>query len=76
MMYGYGLGWGSMMGWGIFGLWSWLLVVGLLAFVLVRLVGGSSDRSSSRALEILNERYAKGEISTTEYQERKKALGL
>jgi len=36
--------------------------------------GPPSRIPSSRALEILNERYARGEISKEEYEERKKTL--
>lgn len=53
-----------------------LIGLGLLVWWIVRqVIGGSSGESSSRrALEILNERYAKGEITKEEYEERKRAL--
>jgi putative membrane protein len=79
---GYGYGMGGMWLWWLFGL---LLVVGLvlLAVLVIRtLAGGESSRSpsapgppaSSRARKILDERYARGEVSTEEYQERLRTL--
>ncbi len=79
--------WGNMMGWGggwgggaMFGIWHllwWgLLIVGIV--VLVRSLigggrlGGGSD--SGRALAILKERYARGEIDKTEFDARKRDL--
>ena len=68
--------------------WVWivLLVVGvaLLGYTAVRvLVGGLTDASEGsappatsrpRAWEILDERYAAGELSTQEYEERRAVL--
>lgn len=73
------------MGW----MWlSWLLlIIGLvlLALVAVRAFGGGVTRGDgrdgrvpgeqSRARQVLDERYARGEISTEEYQERLRVLG-
>jgi putative membrane protein len=74
--------------WGdhMMGGWGWMWVAGLLwMLLLVALVvglvwalarGGGSARQepTSRAREILHERYARGEISTEEYRERLDAL--
>ena len=50
----------------------------LVVFIvwIVREVGGknSSPRSNSSALEILKERYAKGEIDKEEFESKKKDL--
>lgn len=81
MGYGSGMGW-----WWIFGL---LLLVGLvlLVVVAVRAAGGGVRRAGdlpraddgqlgrSRAREVLDERYARGELTTEEYRERLTALG-
>ncbi len=70
-------GWGHMMGWGyvVFGVLRIILVIVLA----VRWIGGSSaDRTpspaSKSALDILNERFARGEIDKKEYEEGKNLL--
>ena len=68
---------GHMFGWGI---WGWLMMPlfwgGLILLVvwLVREVGGASSNQPNRALEILKERYAKGEINKEEFESKKKDL--
>jgi len=81
-MMGYG-GWSNMMGgWG-FNAFGWLpmllfwvlLILGII--VLIRYLGASSNRSQTKdktPLEILKERYAKGEIDKQEFEEKKKDL--
>lgn len=67
--------------------WMWvfwiLLIVGviLLIVLLARLAGGGLERRNgsryaggSRAREILQERYARGELTTEEYRERLRIL--
>lgn len=82
MMWGNGFS----MGW-----WGWpvglLILVGviLLVFVAVRAFGGSVNRGGSetdssqsgpsRAHQILDERFAKGELNAEEYNEQLKVLG-
>jgi putative membrane protein len=82
---------GSGMGMGMGWMWLFwlLLIVGviLLAVVVVRVLGGgvtrgAADRDSnrappgrSRAREVLDERYARGEITSEEYRERLQGLG-
>ena len=80
------MGTGSGMGW----MWMFwlLLVVGivLMVVVAVRAMGGGIRRegtlggvdgrpSRSRAREVLDERYARGELTTEEYRERLQTLG-
>jgi len=68
---------GHMFGWGI---WGWLMMplfwggIILLVVWLVREVSGTNSSRSNRALEILKERYAKGEISQEEFEAKKKDL--
>ena len=69
--YSFGIGWSSM--W-IFMLLFWVLVI-LGIFALIRwLSQGGESRGGQRALDILKERYAKGEIGKKEFEERKKDL--
>ncbi|MDJ0336139.1 SHOCT domain-containing protein [Salinibacterium sp. G-O1] len=71
------------MNWGYSGMagWAWgfgaLVVVGvvILVIVLIRLLGKPSSSTSSPK-RILDERYARGEVTTEEYRERLSALGL
>ena len=81
MDYGGGMGW----------MWLFwlLLIIGVVLLVLaaVRVLGGGvtrppsdqrdagSPRARSRARELLDERYARGDITTEEYRERLAALG-
>ena len=81
------MGAGSGMGWGwVF--WLLMLVgIVLVIVVAVRAVGGGVRREGntpraeggrpgrSRAREVLDERYARGELTTEEYRERLTALG-
>ena len=78
-----GTGWGNMMGgWNGFGILGWipmllfwiLLILGVVA--LFRYLGGStrsSDKERS-SLDILKERYARGEIDKKEFEQMKKDL--
>ena len=85
MWWGHGFGWGSMILGGLmmFVFWGALIV---LAVVAVRaFLGSNSQRSSgpvnpnnapghNRALDILQERYARGEISKAEYEQMREDL--
>ncbi len=74
----HGMGWGGMV-------WGWLflavLVVGVVLLVTALVRGRRDGRAEprptgrSRAREILDERYARGEIDTGEYQDRLQQLG-
>lgn len=72
-----GVGWG---GWIIGGL-VMLLIIGMLAALVYFLVragshnqSGGKHHSGSGAVEILKQRYARGDISKTEYQEMRQEL--
>ena len=81
MMYGLyngydGWGAGSMMGWfggGIMMIVFWALFIALIVWV-VREVSGRNSRSGLQALDILKERYAKGEINKEEFESKKKDI--
>ena len=74
-----GFGWGWGMGFGMVGMvFFWGLVIfGIV--VLVKRVGGSPASSGTpaptTALDILDERYARGDIEKPEFEEKKRALG-
>lgn len=74
MMGGYGMG-----GFGFGGifmiLWWILIVVGIVVLVKWLLGPGLSHGGGSRALDILKERYARGEIDEQEYRKKKQDLG-
>lgn len=77
MMDGWGMGWFGM----IFNLVFWILILVGLVFLIRWLIQSSRDRSGgsyggggSRALEILKERYARGEIDKQQYDSMKKDL--
>lgn len=72
-------GWAGMMGWGSFGWLGMLIfwsVIFLLLILIARSLVGRSMGSSSRhdALAILRERFAKGEITKEEFEERRNTL--
>jgi putative membrane protein len=83
-----GHGFGHMMGWGwgsygdIRMILFWILLIAIVLFLLRRFPAGlrgpqRNDASPhATALEILKERYAKGEISKEEYETRKQTLEL
>lgn len=78
--------------WGNYGMsgWSWgfgaLVVIGVVILIIVLLRRQSPPRmdtprtsppvAASTPKQILDDRYAKGELSTEEYRERIAALGL
>lgn len=73
-MDGSGWGWGMMgIGW-LFMLLFWaLVIVGIVA--LVRWFGGGPAGGGRRARDILNERYAKGEITKEQFEQMKRDIG-
>lgn len=75
MMGYWGMGWFG----GIFMIVFWILILVGLVFVIRWLVqatakGGQSSRSGSRAMDILKERYARGEIDKARFEDMKKDL--
>ncbi len=75
MWHSYG-GWGPVGGFGM--ILFWVVIIALIVLV-VRGVrgGGERDRSGSptgSALQILQERFARGEIDKQEYEDRRKTL--
>ena len=85
MMYGNawgrGFGPGGFHGGGLFGLISGLILLAVIVIAAVLIIralrqggGIAAFRHESSALQILNERYARGEIDTQEYDEKRRVL--
>jgi putative membrane protein len=80
MMWGFGWnGMGSV--WMIIGSLFWLAVLGVLIWALVRWLGARtqasttpSTRNNQSALDILRERYARGEIDATTFAQMRERL--
>ena len=69
----YGLGMGFGLGW-LFMILFWALII-LGIVYLVKLIARGEKRSTGEAaIDILKKRYAKGEISREEFEEKKKDL--
>lgn len=70
--WGHGPGWFGM-GWGMLLFWGMLLV---LVVMLLRTRGGNRRDAAPRsdALEILAQRYARGEIDAAEYEKKRRDL--
>lgn len=76
--YGGGMGWG---GWLMMGLF-WLLLLAVIVFAVVRLLPGSGPSGPHREStpgrespeEILDRRFAQGEIDVETYQQQRTAL--
>jgi putative membrane protein len=69
--YGSGMGYGM----GFLGLIFWILVIiGLVLLIKYLWEGGQGRREQESALEILKKKYARGEISKEEFEEKKKDM--
>lgn len=68
------MGWGMGLGWII-----WLLLIALIVWAVKSVMDNQSrlstiHRNENAALTILKERYARGEIDTEEYEEKRNLL--
>ena len=75
MMGGWGMGWFG----GIFMIIFWLIILAAVVFFIQWLVRSTGRRQAgaaggNRALEILKERYARGEIDSVEFEKMKSDL--
>lgn len=74
-----GWGWGGGAGFGIVGMVLWWVLIIVVIVLLVKWIFGTSPShgghdSRDRALDILRERYARGEIDKKEFEDRKRDL--
>ncbi len=77
-MWHWGWGWGSGLPFWLFGfrfVWMAAVVVGVVFLVLYFVRQGWRGRHEESALEILQKRYARGEITREQYEEMKRDLG-
>jgi putative membrane protein len=80
MMWGYGYDWPML--WMAFWNLLWLVLLGLLIWGLVRWLTGRTSRAAGHdsgspahsALEILQERYARGEVDETTFERMRERL--
>ena len=72
--YGAGMGWGAWLGMGLF----WLVLLGVILYAVVRLLPSGRpagrDRDQESPEEILDRRFARGEIDIEMYQAQRAAL--
>ena len=74
---GGGTGWGMGFGGGLFMILFWVVIVAAVVMLVKWLAGGSSRIDLPRgksALDILKERYARGEIGKEEFEQKKRDL--
>lgn len=63
-------GWWMWAGMGLF----WLVVIGLVVWAAVRMSGTGRQPASSSAEDVLDARFARGEIDADEYLQRRETL--
>jgi putative membrane protein len=80
--YGYGPQWGMMGGYGGFGMIIWVIILIAIVALVVWLVRSTASSGMhqltlrrSSGLDVLEERYARGEINRDEYLQKKKDIG-
>lgn len=79
----YDWGWGHPMGW-MGGFWGvgmmfmmllfWVLIIAAIVFGVRWLISEGKERRGDSALEILRQRYARGEINKEEFEAKKRDL--
>ena len=83
-MHGFGFGWGGMIFGGLLTLLFWGVIIALIVFAVRALsrpgsrqvtpAAGSPGQVTDQALEILRQRYARGEISKDEFNSMRQDL--
>jgi len=74
MMWWWNDGWSMPWAFGPFMMIVFVVLCGTVMFFMMRGMMGGGQRSDSIALDILKERFARGEITEAEYQERRRLL--
>ncbi|WP_339895743.1 SHOCT domain-containing protein [uncultured Algibacter sp.] len=59
-------------------MYTWIIVLGVIILAVILYAGKNGNKILKREnpLEILNRRYAKGDISKEEYEESKQSINL
>lgn len=74
----YGIMSGGMGIWMLFGVIFWFVLIAgivlLVIWAIQRIAGGETGRPVESSLEILKKRYARGEISKEEFEEKKRDI--
>jgi putative membrane protein len=70
--YGWGMGFGF--GWLVMGLFWILIILGVIYLIKLIVGGRKTEEKGDTAIEILRQRYAKGEISKEEFEKIKNDL--
>jgi len=74
MMHDYGWGMGFGFGW-IFTILFWILIILVIVYLIRTIVGGTKKyEKEETALDILNKRYARGEITREEFEKIKEDI--
>lgn len=71
-------GWGMGFGGGFFMILFWVVIIAAVVLLVKWLAGGSARFDLPRgksALDVLKERYARGEIGKDEFEQKKRDLG-
>ncbi len=61
-------------GWGLFMMVFWILIIGLVIYAVLLLVSKTYENKQDPALNILKERFARGELDQDEFERKKAAL--
>jgi putative membrane protein len=72
--YGDGFGWSGMFFGGFFMIVFWVLIIWACVVFIQWLSKQGTESKKISALDILEERYARGEIAKEEFEEKKKVL--
>lgn len=67
-------GWGMGFGWLLMLIFWALVIIGIIYLIKFIAASSKKEEKGETALEILKKRYAKGEISKEEFEEKKKGI--
>ncbi|MGF9714962.1 hypothetical protein EXW96_18300 [Paenibacillus sp. JMULE4] len=61
-------------GWSLFMMVFWILIIGMVIYAVLLLVSKTFQKKEDPALNILKERFARGEMDQDEFERKKAAL--